>query len=158
MFKRYYLAYGSNLNLEQMGYRCIDAKVVGTYNLEGYRLVYKGYKDNGAYLTIEEYPDSVVPLGIYEVSLGDIVSLDRYEGVPSFYSKYYIPFMIDDKRCKGLIYIMNDGYDYFIPSDEYISVCRDGYNDFGFDIGVLDKAYYDTRDIVYGKKLRLSLK
>ena len=28
--KKYYIAYGSNLNVEQMRYRCPDAKIVGT--------------------------------------------------------------------------------------------------------------------------------
>ena len=30
MTKRYYIAYGSNLNIDQMSYRCPGAKVVGT--------------------------------------------------------------------------------------------------------------------------------
>ena len=29
MTKRYYIAYGSNLNIDQMSYRCPGAKVVG---------------------------------------------------------------------------------------------------------------------------------
>ena len=28
MFKKYYLAYGSNLNLEQMAFRCPNAKPI----------------------------------------------------------------------------------------------------------------------------------
>lgn len=158
MFKRYYLAYGSNLNLEQMNYRCNEVKVIGAYNLEGYRLVYKGIKDNLSYLTIEKYPDSFVPLGIYEVSYADIKSLDQYEGFPSLYSKCYIPFVIDNKRYKGLIYVMNDNYDYFIPSSEYVSICMEGYNDFDFSKEILAKAYDDTMEIISCKKLRLSLK
>lgn len=34
MLKKYYLAYGSNLNLEHMAHRCPNAKVVGTTILE----------------------------------------------------------------------------------------------------------------------------
>ena len=48
--KRYYLAYGSNLNMEQMHYRCPGAVPLGTAELEGYRLLFKGSK-TGAYLT-----------------------------------------------------------------------------------------------------------
>ena len=33
--KKYYIAYGSNLNVEQMRYRCPDAKVVGTAEING---------------------------------------------------------------------------------------------------------------------------
>ena len=42
--KRYYLAYGSNLNRKQMEMRCPGAKVVGTALLEGYELLFKGSK------------------------------------------------------------------------------------------------------------------
>ena len=40
--KRYYLAYGSNLNRKQMQMRCPGAKPIGTALLEGYELLFKG--------------------------------------------------------------------------------------------------------------------
>jgi len=52
--KKYYLAYGSNLNLTQMKHRCPKAKPIGTINLNGYRLVYKGSAEGYSYLTIEK--------------------------------------------------------------------------------------------------------
>ena len=90
MFKKYYLAYGSNLNLEQMALRCPDAIPIGTINLKDYRLIYKGITDGHAYLTIEKCEGYTVPLVVYKVSYLDILSLDSYEGYPTFYSKYYI--------------------------------------------------------------------
>ena len=51
--KRYYIAYGSNLNLEQMKMRCPTAEVVGVSELKGYKLVFKGALTN-AYATIED--------------------------------------------------------------------------------------------------------
>ena len=38
MLRKYYLAYGSNLNLEQMKKRCHSFKVIDTINLQGYKL------------------------------------------------------------------------------------------------------------------------
>ena len=35
MTKKYYIAYGSNLNISQMKTRCPDAKIVGKTKLEG---------------------------------------------------------------------------------------------------------------------------
>ena len=35
-----YFAYGSNMNDEQMEFRCPDAEAVGTVCLEGYRLAF----------------------------------------------------------------------------------------------------------------------
>lgn len=146
MFKKYYLAYGSNLNLEQMAFRCPNAKPIGTINLKDYRLVYKGRADEFSYLTIEKCEGSIVPLGLLEVSYLDVFSLDSYEGYPTFYSKYYIPIKIGDKNKKALIYVMNQYFDYHLPSEEYITTCMDGYEDFGFDKAILEKALADTID------------
>lgn len=37
--KKYYLAYGSNLNIAQMQFRCPDATVVGTAVIPDYELL-----------------------------------------------------------------------------------------------------------------------
>lgn len=146
MFKKYYLAYGSNLNLHQMSYRCCNAKAIGSIELNNYRLVYKGSRDYLAYLTIEPNEGSMVPLGVFEVSSRDVNCLDEYEGYPTFYSKCYIPIKIGKKVKNALIYVMNDQFDYNIPSVRYINTCIEGYNDFGFDTTILDKALEDTID------------
>ena len=41
---------------------------------------------------------------------------------------------------------MNNGYDYHIPSEEYVTTCLEGYDDFEFDINILNQALYDTID------------
>lgn len=153
MFKCYYLAYGSNLNLNQMLERCPSSRIIDTVVLDGYRLAYKGSHDFYSYLTIEECEGSFVPLGLYEVSLLDIASLDRYEGYPTFYSKRYIDVMVGGKKRKALIYVMNSYYDYHIPSKDYVDTCIGGYDDFGFDKGILDDAL-DLSLSSVAKKLR----
>ena len=42
MSKKLYIAYGSNLNLEQMKFRCPTAKLVGKGTIENYELQFKG--------------------------------------------------------------------------------------------------------------------
>ena len=37
-----YLAYGSNMNQTQMAFRCPTAEVVGTGELKGYELLFRG--------------------------------------------------------------------------------------------------------------------
>ena len=49
MEKRYYIAYGSNLNIPQMRMRCPGARIIGTSVVEGYRLLFKGSR-TGSYL------------------------------------------------------------------------------------------------------------
>lgn len=38
--EKHYFAYGSNMNLNQMAFRCPDAEVVGPVRLEGYCLAF----------------------------------------------------------------------------------------------------------------------
>lgn len=40
--KQLYIAYGSNINLEQMAYRCPHSKVVGTSEIKDYELKFRG--------------------------------------------------------------------------------------------------------------------
>lgn len=60
---RLYIAYGSNMNIEQMARRCPTAKVVGTAELEDWRLRFKG-DNNFSVATVEPsvghmFPDPV---------------------------------------------------------------------------------------------------
>lgn len=61
MEKRYYIAYGSNLNVRQMLRRCPGARVLGTAVLTGWELLFKG-SGTGSYLTIEECGDGRIPV------------------------------------------------------------------------------------------------
>ncbi len=62
--KRYYIAYGSNLNVGQMRMRCPHATILGTANLKGWELLFKGSK-TGSYLTIEKSEGGTVPVVIF---------------------------------------------------------------------------------------------
>ena len=53
MSGKLYIAYGSNLNLAQMKYRCPTAKFIGTGILENYELQFKGSLHN-AHATIAQ--------------------------------------------------------------------------------------------------------
>ena len=68
--KKYYIAYGSNLNIEQMKFRCPTAKVAGISEIPDYRLLFKG-SQTGAYLTIEPYKGASVPVAVWEVKEDD---------------------------------------------------------------------------------------
>lgn len=62
--KRFYIAYGSNLNVRQMRMRCPDAVIIGTAFIPDYRLLFKGSK-SGNYLTIEPHSGSRVPVAVW---------------------------------------------------------------------------------------------
>ena len=144
--KRYYLAYGSNLNIAQMQFRCPDATVVGTAVIPDYELLFKGSL-TGAYLTIEPKQGSQVPVGVWEVSLTDELKLDRYEGFPNFYYKKEIRIPVTDIRTgktklrDAFVYIMHEDRKLGVPTDMYVRTCIEGYRDFGFDTDFLLAAY-----------------
>lgn len=81
MNKRYYIAYGSNLNVYQMRFRCPSARIIGTAIIPNYELLFKGSK-TGSYLTIEPKDGSSVPVAAWETTAEDEAALDRYEGYP----------------------------------------------------------------------------
>lgn len=87
--KKYYIAYGSNLNLAQMQRCCKHAKIVEKAMLNGYKLAFKGNEDGYAYLTIEPSDKKMDPIGIYEINLTDEKLLNRYEGYPNLYFKMF---------------------------------------------------------------------
>lgn len=137
--ERYYIAYGSNLNLEQMNWRCPGAIPVQVSWLNGWRLMFKGSK-SGNYLTIEKAgrdEDSRVPIVIYKITPEDEEELDRYEGFPTFYYKRNFQFLKkingQSKPFTAFAYIMHEDRKCGVPSMRYMETCREGYADFGLD-------------------------
>lgn len=141
---RYYFAYGSNLNLQQMSSRCPDAKKVGIAILRGYRLMFKG-SASGNYLTIEKADGYFVPVGVFVVSENDERNLDRYEGYPTFYYKQDFTIDLRDEndnetKIDAFAYIMHEDRTLGVPSDEYVQRVLVGYEEFGFDARLLEEA------------------
>lgn len=138
MSKRYYIAYGSNLNIPQMRMRCPGARIIGTSVIEDYQLLFKGSK-TGSYLTIEPMEGAKVPVVIWEVTETDEKALDRYEGYPNFYYKKEMNMDIKGirtgkvRRRDAFVYIMHEEREIGIPSWYYVNTCLDGYRAFGFD-------------------------
>ena len=141
--KKYYLAYGSNLNIEEMKSRCPFAKPVGATTIKDYRLVYKGTRQI-SYLTIEPCEGSIVPVGVYEITPTDEKNLDFYEGTPTLYSKHIITVPLYGKDIEAIVYIMNPKYSYNLPTNSYVSRCLEGYKNFNFNYKFLNIALENT--------------
>ena len=143
--KKYYIAYGSNLNIRQMRFRCPGAKPIGISAIPDYELLFKGSK-TGAYLTIEPKDGGLVPVAVWEVTADDEKHLDIYEGYPNFYYKKEVCLPVKlasgkTKRLTAFVYIMHEERSLGIPSLAYIRTCKEGYRNFGFDVKYLDRAY-----------------
>lgn len=138
--KKLYVAYGSNLHLEQMAYRCPDAKVFGTGVLKNYSLTFWGNTRGNGVATVLPEAGTDVPVALWEISAADEKNLDRYEGFPYLYRKENIDvLMADGSIVTGMVYLMNHGQPAY-PSDYYYNVIASGYKSFGFDTDFLEAA------------------
>ena len=154
MKKRYYIAYGSNLNIEQMKRRCPQARIIGTAEIKDYELLFKGSL-TGSYLTIEKSMGSRVPVAVWETTEADETALDRYEGFPTFYYKAEMELDIKGIRTGRIrhrncyVYIMHEERKIGVPSYYYVDTCLEGYRAFGFDERFLWKAVENSRRICH---------
>lgn len=134
-----YIAYGSNLNLPQMAFRCPTAEVAGKSEMKDYELLFRGGR-RGAVATVEPLKDSSVPILLWKIRPADEQALDRYEGYPHFYHKEIVPVELDGKAQPAMVYVMNDGHPLGAPSDFYLETIMEGYKTSGFDPEFLTQA------------------
>ena len=137
--KKLYVAYGSNLNMMQMGWRCPNAKVVGIGFIRNYQLTFRGV---ATIIPIEKVD---VPVAVWEITEECEKALDRYEGYPHLYHKEMIDVEMQDKTLKAMVYIMNKGIPH-MPVRSYFDTIRQGYLDCGLDETYLKEALVDTKN------------
>ncbi|HEZ7987397.1 MAG TPA: gamma-glutamylcyclotransferase family protein [Ruminococcus sp.] len=131
--KQLYIAYGSNINLEQMAYRCPHSKVVGTSEIKDFELEFRGVA------TIVPKENASVPVLIWELDARDLPTLNKYEGYPSFYRQEKMSFELDGKTYEGMAYLMNRGT-ISPPSQQYYNTILQGYRENGLDESYLQTA------------------
>lgn len=146
--KKLYVAYGSNLHLRQMSYRCPDAEVFGTGVVKNHSLTFWGNWSRNGVATILPGADTDVPVAVWEISASDEASLDVYEGYPNLYRKENIEVvMADGSVVTAMVYLMNETYPGgsikmrdSLPSETYYNTIASGYHSFGFDLKFLAQA------------------
>ena len=132
-----YIAYGSNMNIEQMSRRCPNAKPIGKTVLKNYKLVFKGVAD------IEKSESEEVPIVVWEITKECEKALDIYEGYPRLYRKEYVQIEINGKTELAMVYVMNYAKG-ARPSEYYYNVIKQGYKDFDINIAPLEKALTES--------------
>ena len=137
---KYYIAYGSNLNLKQMKQRCPTAELKGKAVINDYRLRFYGSPLNSV-ATIEPHKGANVPVLIWLVFTEDEERLDIYEGCPRLYRKELMEVNFFGQPVKAMIYLMNtDLCSPGLPSKIYYRAILQGYKDAGFDPNILREA------------------
>lgn len=149
---KFYIAYGSNLSVEQMAFRCPRAKIAGIGELDNWRLAF------GKHATIEPCEGETVPVVVWMIDDKDERSLDRYEGCPRYYYKDELAVTITDFEggnpieVIGMVYIMTQLQKNGYPSADYYHTIRESYEMFHFDTVKLDKAVYESVERAFGRK------
>lgn len=133
-----YVAYGSNLNINQMAQRCPNAKIVDYGYLKGWKLYFNIHLD----VFYTGRSEDNTPVAIWEISKEDLKSLDMYEGYPTYYiRKKVVVTKNNGEKVKAIVYVMSkDCKGIYPPFKSYFEDCYDGYNDCNFDTEYLFKA------------------
>ncbi len=149
MGKRVYIAYGSNMNMEQMQHRCRHSHIIAKGYLNGYELNFCGNRAGNNYATVIKKEGAKTPILVWVTSRVDELNLDCYEGYPTFYRKETIsPTCMDLENIlsdddlfidEAYIYIMNSDHT-GLPSRHYLMGIADAYREFGFDLKYLQDA------------------
>ena len=150
-----YVAYGSNLNKQQMKGRCPDAKFVGTGVIENYELQFKGSL-YGAHATIAPKEGASVPVGLWTIQSRDESRLDMYEGYRKTGYRYYDKEqvrvnMTDGGSVIGMVYIMDQRMDFGQPTPGYYDTVREGYANCGLDESVLEQALNSSLELAQAR-------
>ncbi len=101
-----YFAYGSNMDVRQMAFRCPDAVIIGSASLAAHAFLI----NTRGVATAIPATNQVVHGVLWEISPTDESSLDRYEGVVSgFYNKDIARVRVKEGSEKdALIYLASD--------------------------------------------------
>lgn len=140
-----YFAYGSNINLEQMAYRCPAARIVGPVSLENYELLFRGNASGNGVATIAPKEGGLVHGLLWRITPACERALDIYEGYPRLYGKQLVT--VADREGRSLTvmaYVMTDDARWqapTMPSEFYYKGIQDGYRQNGLPVSELKKAW-----------------
>lgn len=124
-----YFAYGANLNLEGMRFRCPAAEPIDSFMLDDWRLCFSGVA------TIKPEPGSQVAGALWSISKECEDSLDIFEGYPYLYTKVYLT----QGEHTFMVYVMNEDTP-APPAKSYFETIAQGYRDWGLPMDSLLRA------------------
>jgi gamma-glutamylcyclotransferase (GGCT)/AIG2-like uncharacterized protein YtfP len=119
-----YAAYGSNLDPERMAVRAPHSPLRGTGWLQGWRLTFGGEDVSweGPLGTVVEDAGHQVYVALYDLTDGDVESLDKWEGVDiGLFRKIKVRVQTLDGDVGAWIYVL-DAYEGGLPSARYLGM------------------------------------
>lgn len=104
---REYFAYGANMDLDKMFYRCTNVKFIEVGELKGYRFI---INTHGVASIVPESTSSVFGI-IWTITEEDEAFLDHFEGVKSgWYTKHTVTVLeiVENNMHDCLVYVASD--------------------------------------------------
>ena len=143
--KKYYIAYGSNLSVEQMADRCPDAKIAGQAVLAGWELLFRAAPPS------HRTRRRTRRFWCGRSRKGNEGNLDLYEGYPNYYRKEDLNIELlregaEPEMVTAMVYIMENDFGHRAPSRYYYKVLHDGYKAFHFPMHILEGALKECMD------------
>jgi len=119
--KYYYFAYGANLNLDGMEFRCPGYKKVEAALLHNYKLVFRGVAD------VVPSEGNTVMGAVYLLTEEHFQALDRFEGYPNLYIRKVVEVeTLSGRKIKAIIYLMRQKRKPQPPSGYYLDTIITG--------------------------------
>ena len=132
-----YIAYGSNLSVDQMAHRCPQATILGTGWLHDYKLEFRTHAN------VVPAMGEKVPVLVWNITEADRAALDRYEGFPAYYIRKTVPVEVSGETMEAMVYVMTDKKRRLPPSCSYLATILSGYAEFGFSPAPVAEALND---------------
>lgn len=119
-----YFAYGANLDLRGMNFRCPGYIKIAAAVLADYRLVFRGVAD------IEPAPGEKVYGALYRLTQTHLAALDRFEAYPMLYTRKIVTVTTNQNQSyDAIVYQMTSRCGYSEPGNGYLQIvisgCRD---------------------------------
>lgn len=152
---KYYFAYGSNMNLGQMAFRCPAAVVVENVHVEGYHLAFCGRPSGNGVATILPEEGSHVDGVLWKITKECERNLDYYEGYPHLYGKETITVKnAAGKERDVTVYTINEPYKSqpSVPSSVYLEGILEGCRENGISEKTVREAAEHTRKELQQRK------
>jgi len=123
----FYFAYGSNMDLEQVGARGLQTVSHQPGRLDGYCLAFNKLNtrvEGAAHANIVKRGGDVVEGVVFELSgSGAIAQMDPYEGVPTRYRRVIVDVESDGESLSAWTYIAQPAFvrEGLLPTRDYLA-------------------------------------
>ena len=139
-----YLAYGSDINITHMEQRCLDAEPIGTTELHGYALCFRGNEGRAA-ATLEQ-SESSVPAMLWTISPDDVQELKRQASKEYTLRRKTATVIHNGAPIDVFFYVIDAAHDFGAPSYSHYSTIEEGYSEAGFNTDTLRKSLENCCD------------